>query len=499
MTEGPAMTRLQIAATAIVLGAATMLSGCSDDAVSKAGGARPPLTLTLGSQDSANTLGGAIIEEFARQVTEASDGAVVIEPVWRAAGENEADWDQKVARMVASGELDLGLIPARAWDTEGVSTLQALHAPLLVDSNALVEAVVTDALASEMLSGLEEAGVTGLALVPESLRHPFSFGEPILEPDDLQGQKIRIPRSELSYAVLEAFGASPTDAAGPGTDFGASVADGSITGAESSFDWAMNLPGPSVGTANVTLYPKVNTLVVNSQVLADLSDEQSATLQEAATGTRAWAIDEMPSDAEAAEGFCAAGFQTVIAPPASLAAWDEASLPVYDQLNVDPVTAEMITTITELKKSVTVGDGDRPVACGEAIQDATPTATPAGENVIPDGTYRRENSVQALMEAGVDEATAQDYAGIHTFTLDDGVYRETPPPEAAFPPCTGSYSSTETQLEVRFETNCSGTLSGTWAIEGNDLLLSDLRDLANPKAEVYVEAIFGGRPFTKIG
>ena len=32
-----------------------------------------------------------------------------------------------------TGELEMGLIPARAWDTEGVTSLRALHAPFLVD------------------------------------------------------------------------------------------------------------------------------------------------------------------------------------------------------------------------------------------------------------------------------------------------------------------------------------------------------------------------------
>ena len=40
------------------------------------------------------------IEEFARQVDERSGGQIVIEPVWRAAGEDPDDWDQAVARMV---------------------------------------------------------------------------------------------------------------------------------------------------------------------------------------------------------------------------------------------------------------------------------------------------------------------------------------------------------------------------------------------------------------
>ena len=37
------------------------------------------------------------------------DGSIVVEPVWHAAGDT-ADWDQAVARLVTSGDLEMGLI-----------------------------------------------------------------------------------------------------------------------------------------------------------------------------------------------------------------------------------------------------------------------------------------------------------------------------------------------------------------------------------------------------
>ena len=212
--------------------------------------------------------------------------------------------------------------------------------------------------------------------------------------------------------------------------------------------------------------------------------------------TRTWAVDEVLTDREAAAEFCDAGFKTVLAPPSAVKAWLRESRPVYDQLQADPATAQMIETITELKKSVTVDEDERPVACG-VEEEASPTVSD-GENVIPDGTYRRDNSLKALMKAGLDKTSAQEYVGVLTFTLDQGVYTETPPPGASFPPCVGTYSSTETRLEVRFETNCSGTLAGTWKLDADRLRLSDLQDLTNPKAEIFVEANFGGRPFTRI-
>ena len=37
----------------------------------------------------------------------------------------------------------MGLIPSRAWDTEGVTSLRALNAPFLIDSDELLDEVVS--------------------------------------------------------------------------------------------------------------------------------------------------------------------------------------------------------------------------------------------------------------------------------------------------------------------------------------------------------------------
>ena len=87
-----------------------------------------PVTLRVGTDDDPGVLAADQIEEFARQVDELSGGELQIEPVWRSGGYDIADWDQVVARMAMSGELDLAMIPARAWDTEGVTSLRA-HTP----------------------------------------------------------------------------------------------------------------------------------------------------------------------------------------------------------------------------------------------------------------------------------------------------------------------------------------------------------------------------------
>ena len=47
-----------------------------------------------------------------------------------------ADWDQVVAPAIADGTYDLGLVPSRAWDVLGVTSLRALNTPFLVTSDA---------------------------------------------------------------------------------------------------------------------------------------------------------------------------------------------------------------------------------------------------------------------------------------------------------------------------------------------------------------------------
>ena len=183
-----------------------------------------------------------MIEEFARQVEEASGGRIRIQPVWHAAGQpTPREWDQVVARRVVSGDLAMGLVPSRAWDTEGVSSLRALNAPFLITSTSVLHEVVAGELATPLMGGLGDVGVTGLALYPEGLRHVFGFGNVLVTPGDYDGTTIRAARSETVSAVFETLGATADDP--DGTEFADGISDGSLAGAETSFVLAGGLPG----------------------------------------------------------------------------------------------------------------------------------------------------------------------------------------------------------------------------------------------------------------
>ena len=236
-----------------------------------------------------------------------------------------------------NGKLDLGLIPARAWDELGVTSLQALQAPFLVSSEDLVEQVVEGDPAAEMLAGLDKAGVVGLALLPEGLRHPVGFARPFLAPGDFAGATIRALPSNASYRLLEALGAKPVDVWADALP--AAVANGEIDGAESGFAWAGALPSPSTFTANITFYPKVNALVANEDVVRP---PQRRAARDPSGGRRQGAALRRsrthPPRRKRAAVYCRNGGAIAFASVADVAALERAAQPVYEALQADPQT-----------------------------------------------------------------------------------------------------------------------------------------------------------------
>ena len=155
---------------------AVIAAGCGEDgATTKAGGEDAPVTLRLGTEGPQGRPEGNQMEEFARQVQQLSGGGVTIELAWEAAdtatGEVPPAGRPGRGRHGAGRRAGHGHDPGRAWDRMGVPTLQALTAPFLVTSNELTERVTGGEFAEDMLAGLDEIGITGLALMPDALRH----------------------------------------------------------------------------------------------------------------------------------------------------------------------------------------------------------------------------------------------------------------------------------------------------------------------------------------
>jgi len=486
---------------AIVAAVASALVGCTnDDGSTKAGGGSSPVTLRIGTNEGPGVPEADQIEEFARQVESLSEGRLIIEPVWEAAG-NVDDREQVVARMVVGGELDMGLIPARAWDTEGVKSLRALQTPFLVTSDELVAAVITSDMATVMLGGLEALNVAGLALLPTGLRHLFVFGDDDVDLFDLNGKAVRAPTSETTKALFTALGATVDDYSGDAFPDG--VRSGTIHAAESDFVFASCcMPAWSTVAGNLTLYPKVNSLVINAEANEALDDDQQHMLRDAATRTLDWAVNEMSSDADRAAAFCDSGGTVVSATDSEIAATEQAVAPVYEALQQDATTKELIERIRTIKADL---PAPPPIAsCGPDPIGPTGPSMAGAESEFPDGVYRMEITAEFLIQAGVDRATAVNHAGMWTLAFDDGflTIEDTNASTGKTTREEGVYCIAEGRITLGLgplgsAPTCGDFWDASWTLDGDQLRFTDLRSAT--AEDLLIDPLFGGQPFTKIG
>lgn len=355
-----------------------------------------PITLRLAVADDQGRDSETYVLEFIQQVQTLSDGSITIEPIWGAGYDTPAYYEAGVIQLVTTGEHELGLVASRAWDNEGVTSLQALQAPFLITNDALAEAVAGSDIASRMLTDMSSAGVVGLTLWPEDLRHPFAFepfGKAFLSPKDFAGTTIRAIPSSVTWAMIKALGATPIFE----NNYGPEVVAGRIQGAESGLRQGASLPVPASATGNVVFFPKFQVLFANGEAFAGLSEEQRAVLREAATATREKAIAEHPRESEAAAQWCAEGGAIVLASDEQVSAFEKAAQPVFEQIERDPLNAELIAAIRDLKASTEPSPGAE--ACGP-----TPTDVMFRGTTPPNGAYRIDVTEEELLARGLARA-----------------------------------------------------------------------------------------------
>ncbi len=398
------------------------------------------ITLQLAITDPQGRPSEPYVLEFIEQVKTLSGGKITIEPNWFAATGQENVVIQDVRARVA----DLGLVGSRAFNGEGVTNLDALQAPFLIDNDALAEAVATSDTAKQMLEGISSAGVVGLTLWPEDMRHPFAINPqpPFLSPEDFAGMDIRTTTSGISAALVKALGGNPVG-----------FESSTYPGAESGLRQGGSLVGTQVATGNITFFSKYLVLFANSASFEMLSDEQKNILREAALATQTKAIAEHPREVDAAIAYCAEGGTVVLASDEQIAAFVKAAQPVFDQIEQDPANAGYIAAIRELKASTA------PSAGAAACEPATIQATEVwSEGLPPNGVWQVELNEEDLVAKGLPRGEAQAIAGVTNWEFQDGKFTQTMQiniPGAIS--CAGTYELVEDFVRFTYDnSSCEG-------------------------------------------
>jgi TRAP-type transport system periplasmic protein len=411
--------RARLATVALAAVAAVVAGGCNGGGAAgdKAGGAGEPVVLRM-----ANTAGDLevvpLIKDFVSQVRQRSGGNVRIEVVHRW-GDFAADAEQQAVRDVAAGKADLGWAGTRVFDTMGVSSFQALQAPMLIDSYALEHAVVASDIPGQMMQGLNKVGVRGFGTLANGLRRPIAVKQPMLGLADWRGMTFGTYRSQGQAKAIRALGATPKEVVGPVRE--QALKDGKIQGFELSLSFYSHLVltqrAPYV-TANVTLWPEMDILFANPDRLAGLTGQQRGWLQQAAQDTAGRSAALADRDAQSLNNTCQSGARFANASQANLAALRKAFAPVYASLAQDPQTKAFIQQIQALKQSTPAAAPlTIPAGCtGKApAQPAGNTGTAPAEL---NGTYRYLLTKEDARKGG--EANLDEFPSVTTVRLQGG-------------------------------------------------------------------------------
>jgi TRAP-type transport system periplasmic protein len=411
--------RARLAMTGLAVMAAMVAGGCSggEAASGKAGGLAPPVVLHMGNAHG-ELNGLPAIQHFVSQVKERSGGNLRIE-VRSTYGDFANDAEQQVVRAVAAGEADLGWAGTRVFDTMGVTSFQALQAPMLIDSYPLEQAVITAGIPDQMLQGLDRLGVEGLGVLADGLRKPVGVKRAVVHAADRQGIRFGTVKSDRQTDAIRALGATPVEVFRRARL--EALSSGTLDGFEMNLLLYQNTASAQAApyvTANVNLWPQMDVLLANPDRLARLSEQQRSWLTQAAQDATERSVSLADHDAQDLKRACQAGAHFANASKADLAALNEAFAPVYASLEQDPQTKAFIQQIEDLKRSTPAGT---PLAVPAACAGKAPAKPAKQSGSVPsslNGTYRYELTKEDALRVGDPEADQFPYVG--TVTMRDG-------------------------------------------------------------------------------
>lgn len=320
--------------------------GCTSTG-DRAGGTRPitPTVLKVFNTRSSDEL-----RSFVDQVKTLSGGRITLDVtnMWHSA-DDQAEPD--AVKAVEAGQAAIGFVPTRAFHDLGVTSFDALGAPLTVDSLALEQRVLGSDLATTMLKGVGSIGLRGLGVLPGPMRKPVGLTRKLIAPGDYRGARIAISASPVSARALAALGASPVASRFQGVPMspfdGLEQQVGSVAG--NQYDAA----GSTV-TANVNLWARPIALFANTKMFDALPAGTRALLQKAAVAALPAATKiQAAAETDGLGNLCRRGrIHFVDATAAQVAQLRSAFDPVYAWLRGYPATATAIDRINAMRSGL---------------------------------------------------------------------------------------------------------------------------------------------------
>ena len=275
--------------------AASQPAGSSSASASTAEPAIEPVKLTIYSPGNENSVPTKTIIEYARLVSEASDGAITLD----VHHSNELGNDAEAIESTRMGTIDI-IFAGTSGFTSFYEKAKVLDLPFLFDSAEQAYEVTNGEVGEKIFSDFPQYGLIYLAEGDNGMRHISTTNRPIHTADDVAGLKIRVPTSQLYLDVWEALGATPVALALP--ELALALSNGTAEGQDNAtYHLVANATYDDIKYfSNINYMWMGCTMAVNSVTWSKLAPEVQDILKEQAKVAAKYSFDTIATDNETA-------------------------------------------------------------------------------------------------------------------------------------------------------------------------------------------------------
>ena len=275
--------------------AASQPAGSSSASASTAEPAIEPVKLTIYSPGNENSVPTKTIIEYARLVSEASDGAITLD----VHHSNELGNDAEAIESTRMDTIDI-IFAGTSGFTSFYEKAKVLDLPFLFDSAEQAYEVTNSDVGEQIFADFPQYGLIYLAEGDNGMRHISTTNRPIHTADDVAGLKIRVPTSQLYLDVWEALGATPVALALP--ELALALSNGTAEGQDNAtYHLVANATYDDIKYfSNINYMWMGCTMAVNSVTWSKLAPEVQDILKEQAKVAAKYSFDTIATDNETA-------------------------------------------------------------------------------------------------------------------------------------------------------------------------------------------------------
>lgn len=381
-----------------------------------------------------------------------------------------ADDDAVVLKALRDGVVDVAVVRADALVAAGAHSLSPLQLPL-VHSRQAAEGVARSPVAGALMADLTQAGLVGMALAPNGLRHPVGFGSgPLLAPSDYVGLTVNTRPGPGVEAIVQALGARSDHSFGE--ERSRQVWGGALRAIDVSSQLVGALDGPAVITSNVTLYVRFDVVVLRRAAYAALTAAQRGFLTAAVQSAVARTGSVAESEEQVLRRWCDGGRPVWQASPQQVAAFQKALEPLVQRAEADPSLRPLVESVAAIDARSAPEPG---LTCRPEVGPRG--FAPQGDQRVLDGVWRLELRAQALLDARL---PIDQNVGVWTFTIRRGLATVKQP---SGPDCLSQFTFDGDRVALDWSVdgsgNCEGFLVGTYHRSGDTVHVSWQGDPSN--------------------